>query len=84
MVLQIFMLCSPSTRLIAIPLLPKRPVRPMRCRYVSQSARPFWSIGRSKFTTIVTCATSMPLESTLVVMSTFSSPARKRSSTASR
>lgn len=39
----------PSTMLMASPALPKRPVRPMRCRQVSQSAwELWWWTGRSK------------------------------------
>lgn len=63
-----------STKLMAIPDLPNLPVLPIRWRYVSQSARPSMSTGKSKLITMVTCSTSIPLASTLVVMSTFSLP----------
>uniref|UniRef100_A0A1A9V6C9 Uncharacterized protein n=1 Tax=Glossina austeni TaxID=7395 RepID=A0A1A9V6C9_GLOAU len=38
------MALSLSIKLIAIPFFPNRPVLPMRCKYVSQSARPLASI----------------------------------------
>lgn len=58
--LRIFMLCLLSTMLIASPRLPKRPVRPIRCRYVSLSGFPSLSTGRSKLITTDTCSTSIP------------------------
>lgn len=54
------MLCWLSTKFTANPLLPNRPVRPIRWRYVSLSAFPSRSTGRSKLTTIDTCSTSIP------------------------
>lgn len=59
--LMIFMLCLLSTILTANPLLPNRPVRPIRWRYVSLSAFPSMSNGRSKLTTRDTCSTSIPV-----------------------
>ena len=56
------MLSGLSTRLKAKPFLPKRPVRPIRWRYVSLSAFPSLSTGRSKLTTMDTCSTSIPGE----------------------
>ena len=50
-----------STRLIAIPAFPNLPVLPILWRYVSQSALRAMSTGRSKFTTTVTCSTSIPV-----------------------
>lgn len=58
--MRIFMLCLLSTMLIASPRLPKRPVRPIRCRYVSLSGFPSLSTGRSKLMTTETCSTSIP------------------------
>eukprot|EP00976_Prorocentrum_cordatum_P078115 1182968-Prorocentrum_minimum.AAC.4 len=45
---------APHTRLKAAPLRPKRPERPMRCRYVSKAGWPSLVTGMSKFTTSVT------------------------------
>ena len=61
---------SCMTKFIATPDFPNRPVRPIRCRYVSQSALPDMSTGISKLTTKVTCSTSIPREHTFVVTST--------------
>lgn len=58
--LRMFMLIWLSTMLIASPLLPNRPVRPILCRYVSLSGLPSLSTGRSKLITTETCSTSMP------------------------
>lgn len=58
--LRMFMLILLSTMLMARPLLPNRPVRPILCRYVSLSGLPSLSTGMSKLITTETCSTSMP------------------------
>lgn len=58
--LRMFMLILLSTMLIASPLLPNRPVRPILCRYVSLSGLPSLSTGKSKLITTETCSTSIP------------------------
>lgn len=58
--LRMFMLNLLSTMLIASPLLPNLPVRPIRCRYVSLSGLPSLSTGKSKLITTETCSTSIP------------------------
>ena len=39
---------------LKVETFPNLPVRPILCKYVSQSALPLTSTGRSKFTTMVT------------------------------
>lgn len=58
--LRMFMLILLSTMLMAKPLLPNRPVRPILCRYVSLSGLPSLSTGKSKLITTETCSTSIP------------------------
>lgn len=60
--LRTFMLNLLSTMLMANPLLPNRPVRPILCRYVSLSGLPSLSTGRSKLITTDTCSTSIPVD----------------------
>ena len=69
------------TMLKANPTLPNLPVLPILWRYVSQSAFPFASTGKSKLTTTLTCSISMPRAITFVVIKIFILLSRKRSKT---
>mmetsp|Transcript_12251 Transcript_12251/g.39199 ORF Transcript_12251/g.39199 Transcript_12251/m.39199 type:complete len:264 (+) Transcript_12251:173-964(+) len=75
----------PCTSVMATPILPKRPVRPTRCRYVSGLGRfPPLRRGTSKLITSCTATTSIPRASTSVASRMRVRWDRNRSNTRSR